>query len=231
MFPDHDWRVGSRVSTPNSRRKKEQETMRFGLFGSAQARRGGPDVDSGAGFREFVERNIEAEALGYVSTFLVEHHFTGFGQVSASLNLLTWIGARTTTLRLGTGVLVLPWHNPVLLAEQVATLDVISGGRVDLGVGKGYRHSEFRGFNVDQADADARFTEALAVLLRAWTTRDRFSHHGRCWDFDEIVVEPPPLQSPHPPIWIAAASEASIRRAAGQGHGLLLDQYASVEQI
>src|ERR671927_1049676 len=80
------------------------DSMRFGLFGSAQARRGGPDVDSGAGFREFVERNIEAEALGYVSTFLVEHHFTGFGQVSASLNLLTWIGARTTTLRLGTAV-------------------------------------------------------------------------------------------------------------------------------
>jgi len=66
--------------------------MQFGLFGSAQAKRGGPDDDSGAGFREFVERNIEAEALGYVSTFLVEHHFTGFGQVSASLNLLTWIG-------------------------------------------------------------------------------------------------------------------------------------------
>ena len=94
--------------------------MQFGLFGSAQAKRGGPDDDSGAGFREFVERNIEAEALGYVSTFLVEHHFTGFGQVSASLNLLTWIGARTTTLRLGTAVLVLPWHNPVLLAEVLS---------------------------------------------------------------------------------------------------------------
>ena len=64
------------VGTTNSRRKKEQGTMRFGLFGSAQAKRGGPDVDSGAGFREFVERNVEAEALGYVSTFLVEHHFT-----------------------------------------------------------------------------------------------------------------------------------------------------------
>src|SRR5438477_12299611 len=108
--------------------KTEEETMQFGLFGSAQARRGGPDDDSGAGYREFVERNIAAEALGYVSTFLVEHHFTGFGQVSATLNLLTWIGARTTTLRLGTAVLVLPWHNPVLLAEQVATLDLLSGG-------------------------------------------------------------------------------------------------------
>src|SRR5712692_6390453 len=80
----------------HDRRKKEQETMRFGLFGSAQARRGGPDVDSGAGFRDFINYNVEAEALGYHSTFLVEHHFTGFGQVSATLNLLTWIGARTT---------------------------------------------------------------------------------------------------------------------------------------
>ena len=69
------------------------------------------------------------------------------------------------------------------------------------------------------------------MLLRAWTTRHRFSHHGRYWDFDDIVVEPPPLQSPHPPIWVAAASEASVRRAARQGHRLLLDQYASVEQI
>jgi alkanesulfonate monooxygenase SsuD/methylene tetrahydromethanopterin reductase-like flavin-dependent oxidoreductase (luciferase family) len=76
--------------------------MRFGLFGSAQARRGGPDVDSGQGFRDFIDYNVEAEALGFYSTFLVEHHFTGFGQVSASLNLLTWLGARTRTLRLGT---------------------------------------------------------------------------------------------------------------------------------
>src|SRR5574341_1207477 len=105
--------------------------MRFGIFGSAQAKRGGPDVDSGAGFQEFVDHTVEAEALGFSSSFLVEHHFTGFGQVSATLSLLTWVGARTTTLRLGTAVLVLPWHNPVLLAEQVASLDLLSGGRVD----------------------------------------------------------------------------------------------------
>ena len=111
--------------------------MRFGLFGSAQAKRGGPDVDSGQGFRDFIDYNVEAEALGFYSTFLVEHHFTGFGQVSASLNLLTWLGARTRTLRLGTAVIVLPWHNPVLLAEQAATLDLLSGGRLDFGVGKG----------------------------------------------------------------------------------------------
>ena len=101
--------------------------MRFGLFGSAQARRSGPDTDSSQGFREFIDNNVEAEALGYYSTFLVEHHFTGFGQVSASVNLLTWLGARTRHLRLGTAVLVLPWHNPVLLAEQ-------AGLKIDHGV-------------------------------------------------------------------------------------------------
>ena len=103
--------------------------MRFGLFGSAQAARGGPDTDSGAGYREFIDRNIEAEDLGFCSTFLVEHHFTGFGQVSASLALLTWVAAKTRTLRLGTAVLVLPWHNPVLLAEQAAEFAVPAAAR------------------------------------------------------------------------------------------------------
>src|SRR5215472_13997993 len=144
--------------------------MRFGLFGSAQARRGGPDVDSGAGFREFVENNVEAEALGYHSTFLVEHHFTGFGQVSATLNLLTWVGARTTTLRLGTAVMVLAWHNPVLLAEQAATLDLLSGGRLDFGIGKGYRYNEFSGFAMPMEEADERFDESRAVILKAWSS-------------------------------------------------------------
>src|SRR5437762_13216593 len=112
--------------------------MKFGLFGSAQAQRGGPDLDSGQGFRDYVEYNVEAEALGYNSTFVVEHHFTGFGQVSASVSLLTWVAARTKTLRLGTAVLVLPWHNPVLPGEQAATVDLSAGGRLAVRRGKGY---------------------------------------------------------------------------------------------
>src|SRR5947207_15378195 len=152
--------------------------MRFGLFGSAQARRGGADADSGVGFRQFVENNVEAEALGFVSSFLVEHHFTGFGQVSATLNLLTWVGARTTTLRLGTAVIVLPWHNPVLLAEQAATIDLLSGGRLDFGIGKGYRHNEFSGFCIPMEEADARFNEALDLILKSWTSKQRFPHAG-----------------------------------------------------
>src|SRR5271168_5075959 len=145
--------------------------MRFGLFGSATARRGGPDVDSGLGYKQFVDYNIEAESLGYHSTFLVEHHFSGAGQVSATLTLLTWLAARTRTLRLGTAVMVLPWHNPVLLAEQAATIDLMSGGRLDFGVGKGYRHSEFKGFAIALEEAEARFEEALDIMLRAWTSQ------------------------------------------------------------
>ncbi len=118
--------------------------MRFGLFGNAQARRSA--ADPAQGFRDYVEYAVEAEALGYHGVFLVEHHFTGIGQVSAPLHLLAWVAARTTTLRLGTAVIVLPWHNPILLAEQAATLDLMSAGRLDLGIGKGYRHSEFAGF-------------------------------------------------------------------------------------
>src|SRR6266516_376435 len=163
--------------------------MRFGLFGSAQAKRGGPDVDSGAGFRDFVELNVEAEALGFVSSFLVEHHFTGFGQVSATLHLLTWVGARTTTLRLGTAVTVLAWHNPVLLAEQAATLDLLSGGRLDLGIGKGYRYNEFAGFCVPMEEADSRFDESLEVMLKAWTSDEPWSHHGKYWQFESVSVE------------------------------------------
>src|SRR5580658_2862537 len=159
--------------------------MRFGLFGSAQARRGGPDVDSGQGFRDFIDYNVEAEALGFYSTFLVEHHFTGFGQVSASLNLLTWLGARTRTLRLGTAVIVLPWHNPVLLAEQAATLDLLSGGRLDFGVGRGYRHNEFQGFCIPMEEGSARFEEAIDIITKSWVSNERFSFEGKFWQYDD----------------------------------------------
>jgi len=203
--------------------------MRFGLFGSAQARRG--SADPAAGFRDYVDYAVEAEALGFASAFLVEHHFTGIGQVSATLGLLAWVAARTTRLRLGTAVLVLPWHNPVLLAEAAATLDLMSGGRLDFGVGKGYRRNEFDGFQLDIAEAEARFAEALGVILKAWTSDERFSHRGRFWRFENVLVEPAPLQRPHPPLWMAAGSADSIREVATRGANLLLDQFAPAAAI
>src|SRR5688572_28465672 len=144
--------------------------MQFGLFGSASARRGSGEFDSTEGYHDWIEYNVEAEGLGFRSTFCVEHHFTGYGQVSASLNLLTWAAARTKTLRLGTAVIVVPWHNPVLLAEQAATIDLLSGGRLDFGVCKGYRHAEFASFCITQEEADERFDEGLELILKSWTS-------------------------------------------------------------
>jgi alkanesulfonate monooxygenase SsuD/methylene tetrahydromethanopterin reductase-like flavin-dependent oxidoreductase (luciferase family) len=205
--------------------------MKFGVFSSAQANSNDLPAETGQGFRDYLDFNVEAEALGFHSSFLVEHHFTGWNQVSATLMLLMALAMRTQTLRLGSAVMVLPWHNPVLLAEQAATLDLVSGGRFDFGIGKGYRHSEFKGFQIVPEDAEARFEEAVAVMTRAFTSRERFSHRGRFWHFEDIVVEPPPAQKPHPPFWVAAGSEGSIRRAAARGFNLILDQYASAEQI
>jgi alkanesulfonate monooxygenase SsuD/methylene tetrahydromethanopterin reductase-like flavin-dependent oxidoreductase (luciferase family) len=141
--------------------------------------------------------------------------------------LLTALAMRTTTLRLGTAVIVPPWHNPVLLAEEASTLDLLSKGRLDLGIGKGYRHSEFKGFQIAPEEAEARFEEAVEVMLRAWTTRERFSHKGRFWHFEDVVVEPPPVQRPHPPLWVAAGNPHTIRSAGARGFNLILDQYAS----
>ncbi|MDO8616893.1 MAG: LLM class flavin-dependent oxidoreductase [Dehalococcoidia bacterium] len=205
--------------------------MRFGVLCSAQANSDAFGPETGQGFRDYLDFNVEAEALGFHSSFSVEHHFTGWNQVSATLLLLTGLAMRTTKLRLGTAVMVLPWHNPVLLAEQAATLDLLSGGRLDFGIGKGYRHNEFTGFGIAQEEAEARFEEALVVITRSWLSRTRFSHHGRFWTFEDIVVEPPPAQQPHPPLWVAAGNPTSIRRAAGRGFNLILDQYASPEAI
>jgi alkanesulfonate monooxygenase SsuD/methylene tetrahydromethanopterin reductase-like flavin-dependent oxidoreductase (luciferase family) len=204
--------------------------VKFGLFGGAQAYSAGSKT-AGTGFHDWIEFNVEAEALGYHSTFCVEHHFTGWSQISATLNLLTWLAARTRSLRVGTAVMVLPWHNPVLLAEQAATLDLLSGGRLDLGIGKGYRWNEFNGFAIPMEEAEARFEEALDVMVKAWTSRERFSHRGRFWQFNDIAVEPPPAQSPHPLLWMAAGSAASIRRVVAHGCNLLLDQFASPQLL
>jgi len=204
--------------------------MKFGLFGGARAR-GGPAGDSD-GYHDFINYVVEAEKLGFSSVFLVEHHFTGFGQVSASLNLLSYLAARTERIRLGTAVVVLPWHNPILVAEQAATLDLLSNGRLDLGVGKGYRSYEFSGFCVPQDEATERFDEAMQVIRLSWQSGgERFSYKGKWHSYDNVVVEPSPIQHPHPPFWLGAGSAESIRRAAREGYNLLLDQIAPIDLV
>src|SRR6476646_10607670 len=208
-------------------RHSEVLVMRFGLFCSPKADVPGFGPETGRGFFDYLDFNVEAEALGFHSSFSVEHHFSGWNQVSSTLMLLAALAMRTTTLRLGTAVIVPPWHNPVLLAEEAATLDLLSNGRLDFGIGKGYRHSEFKGFQIAPEEAEARYEEALEVMTRGWTSRERFSYKGRFWQFEDIVIEPPPAQKPHPPLWVAAGSDHSIKRAAARGFNLILDQYAS----
>jgi alkanesulfonate monooxygenase SsuD/methylene tetrahydromethanopterin reductase-like flavin-dependent oxidoreductase (luciferase family) len=204
--------------------------MKFGLFGGARLGPNNPLGDS-YNYRDFINYVKDAEDLGFESIFLVEHHFTGAGQLSASLNLLSYLAACTTRIRLGTAVVVLPWHNPVLLAEEIATLDVLSGGRVELGVGRGYRKVEFEQFCIPMEEAQERYSECLEVMLKAWTTQGRFSHHGKRWHFKDIVVEPAPRQQPHPPIWMAGGTQGGIGYVASQNYGLLLDQLATMDQV
>jgi alkanesulfonate monooxygenase SsuD/methylene tetrahydromethanopterin reductase-like flavin-dependent oxidoreductase (luciferase family) len=219
--------------------------MEFGLFGGATAKVGGhgaaPEAagagerlqfsqsDDSHGYRQLIDGVVEAERLGFHSIFLVEHHFTGSAQISASLNLLTYLAARTSRIRLGTAVVVVPWHNPVLLAEQAATVDVLSNGRLDFGVGKGYRPNEFQRFCIPLEEATERFEESIGLIKKALTADERFSHHSTRWHFEDIIVEPPPVQRPHPPMWLAAGRPDSIRKAAEDGYSLLLDQFATFE--
>jgi alkanesulfonate monooxygenase SsuD/methylene tetrahydromethanopterin reductase-like flavin-dependent oxidoreductase (luciferase family) len=215
--------------------------LKFGLFGGATAKSNGNGSESGGerlraspsddshGYNQLIDGVVEAERLGFHSIFLVEHHFTGSAQISASLNLLTYLAARTKTIRLGTAVVVVPWHNPVLLAEQAATVDVLSNGRLDFGVGKGYRPNEFERFCIPLEEATERFEESIALIRKSLTSDTRFSHHSDRWHFEDIIVEPPPVQRPHPPMWLAAGRPESLRKAAEDGYSLLLDQFATFD--
>ena len=142
----------------------------------------------------------------YRSTFLVEHHFTGFGQVSASLSLLTWLAAKTKTLRLGTAVLVLPWHNPVLVAEQAATHRSSLRRPARFRRRQGLPAQRIR--RLLHPDRGGRRAVRRIARRHHQGVDDgqRFSHHGKYWNFEDIVVEPPTAQKPHPPMWMGAGS-------------------------
>ncbi len=205
--------------------------MKFGLFGGAQAVPGEVVTEAALGYHEYGDYIQTAERLGYESAWMVEHHFTGFSQLSATLNYISYLSGITSKIRLGSAVVVVPWHNPVLLAEQVATVDQLSKGRYDFGVGRGYRANEFKGFGIDISEAEDIFHETIAFMRRAFSEIDRWSYKSDRWTFNDIIVEPPVVQLPYPPMWVGAGSEKSIRAAARNDFNLLLDQMTSFEGI
>ena len=202
--------------------------MKLGLFQNIQW----PETtDQTSQFTDCIEQTLRAEQLGFHSSFFVEHHFTRHGILSSTLALLSYIAARTHTIRLGTAVLVLPFHDPVRLAEEAATVDLLSGGRLDLGVGRGFQWTEFNGFALSLDDSTARYDEALDVILKAWREPDRFTHAGRFWRYNDISVEPRPAQVPHPPIWAAAGSVESATKVGRLGLHMQLSSGVSFDRV
>ena len=182
-------------------------------------------------YTEALDQVLIAEQLGFDSVWFTEHHFTRHGIVSATMSVLAYLAAVTSTIRLGTAVSVLPFHNPIQLAEEVATVDLLSNGRLDLGVGRGYQWGEYHRFNLAMDEADARFSEAMEVMIKAWTSTGPFEHQGQFWTFKDMTVQPKPVQVPHPPVWVAASSPKSMDRVAEHNWNLLVGQGESFQKV
>jgi alkanesulfonate monooxygenase SsuD/methylene tetrahydromethanopterin reductase-like flavin-dependent oxidoreductase (luciferase family) len=187
--------------------------MEFGLFFLMQRDEAWSEQ---AVYDSALEQMLAAESLGYHSVWFAEHHFNDYGLCPAPPVLAGYLAARTTTLRLGMGVSLLPLHHPVDLAEQLAVLDVVSGGRLDVGIGRGGTLQDYQTFQSDRGDARARTEEGVALMLRCWGG-EPFDFQGRFHSAERLHVRPRPVQRPHPPVYIAANSEDSVRSAARMG--------------
>ena len=188
--------------------------MRFGLFFQASERAGESHAQR---FEEMLDLAALADSLGFDVAWLAEIHFgAAFSLLSSPLMAVPAIAARTKRIRVGTAVTLLPLHQPLACAEQAATADILSGGRLEFGVGRGSIPSQFHGFRVPVAENRARFVEALEIIRLAWT-RDRFSYEGRFYQVEDLAVVPKPLQRPHPPIRVAVHTLESFGHVAGLG--------------
>jgi alkanesulfonate monooxygenase SsuD/methylene tetrahydromethanopterin reductase-like flavin-dependent oxidoreductase (luciferase family) len=188
--------------------------MRFGLFFQASER---PGESHAQRFEEMLELAALADSLGYDVAWLAEIHFgAAFSLLSTPLMAVPAIAQRTKRIRVGTAVTLLPLHQPLACAEQAATADILSGGRLEFGVGRGSIPSQFHGFRVPVSENRARFAECLDIIRLAWT-RDRFSYEGRFYTVDNLAVVPKPLQRPHPPIRVAVHTPESFAHVAELG--------------
>ena len=188
--------------------------MRFGVFFQAPE---APGQSHGERYGEMLDLIALAESLGFDVAWLAEIHFGGaFSLLSNPLMVVPAIAQRTRRIRIGTAVTLLPLHHPLSCAEQAATADLLSGGRLEFGVGRGSIPSQFHGFRVPMAENRARFDEALEIIRLAWT-QERFSYRGRFYDIEELTVVPKPIQRPHPPIRVAVHTEESFAHLADLG--------------
>jgi luciferase family oxidoreductase group 1 len=191
--------------------------MRFGTFLLLQS----PSARSS---EEIFARGIRiarsADKLGFESIWCAEHHFSTYGYLSRPLMLATHIASRTERIRVGTAVIVLPLHHPLIVAEDIATADLLTGGRLDIGLGRGYQTYEFERLGLSLGDSRERFEEGLDILLKAFEGKP-FSYEGKYYRFGETSVFPTPVQKPHPPLWIVGQSQESVIATARRGFNIV----------
>jgi probable F420-dependent oxidoreductase len=192
--------------------------MRFGLYSSIANPPRGEHLDRCVD--EVIAEAELAEASGFDSCFFGEHHQDRDGFLPSPLIVASAVAARTRRLRIGTSVILLPLHHPVRVAEDAATLDIVSKGRLVLGVGIGYQPADFRAFAVPMEQRVARFEESLEILRRCWMG-ERFSFRGAHFTLEDVQILPRPIQQPGPPLWIGASAPAAARRAARMADGFV----------
>ena len=171
-------------------------------------------------YRDELDLIVEAEQLGFDTVWLTEHHFAQDGYSPSLVPIAAAIAARTERIRIGFNLLLLPLHHPVQLAEDLATIDVISNGRLDVGLGQGYAVHEFAGYGIDRSERLSRFVEGWDILEGLWTN-EVFSYDGKRYHVDNARLMPRPVQQPTPPFWVGATSENGLRRAGRRGANLL----------
>ena len=169
---------------------------------------------------------LYAEALGMHSAWIGEHHFNSLGVLSCPDLVLSYIAARTRRIRLAPAVTVLPLHHPIRVAEQWATLDLLSNGRVDFAAGRGYDSREYEPFKVSFADNQGIFEEGMELVRKLWAADGRISHHGPHYQFDDVRITPKPVQRPLP-AYVGSFSKPSIELAARLGCGLIVAPFAA----
>jgi alkanesulfonate monooxygenase SsuD/methylene tetrahydromethanopterin reductase-like flavin-dependent oxidoreductase (luciferase family) len=162
-----------------------------------------------------------AEPLGFDSLFALEHHFTGYAMSPAPTQLLAYYAGRTRRIHLGTAVIVLPWHDPVRVAEQIALLDIMCGGRCLFGFGRGAASVEYEGFRVPMEEARPRFVEAAQIVVKA-LTNDSFDYQGQFYRIPRTAIRPRPISHPERRFYASAVSPDSAEIMAKLGFGLLM---------
>ncbi len=198
--------------------------MKFGIHFQIAC---GPDQAPASRYSDTIAQAVRAEALGFESVWPVEQHFDAATSAMPSpLLLLAAIAASTTRLRLGTAVVLLPLHHPLRVAEDFATLDVLSNGRVECGVGRGMDPSHFGGYAVAPAESAARLEEGIAMVRAAWTSQPT-TYAGRFHRIDGVTLAPLPVQRPHPPIRVAANSPDTMRMAGRLGLPILVASHVN----